>query len=117
MSPQPMCRQYCGYIIAKYEFDEQRPTPGPGNPGPIVTEDQLAPPFVEIRTMFVLVPRPPPPSSIVATKTWPSGPTVTWTSRKKLPTTVTGAFQVAPPSFDHVTWTAPLPTAKLFQLM
>ncbi len=117
MSPQPICRQYCGYIIAKYVFDEHRPTPGPGKPGPIVTDDQFTPPFVEIRTMFVRVPKPPPPSSIVATNTCPSGPTVTWTSRTKLPTTVTGAVQVAPPSFDHVTCTAPPPTAKLFQVM
>ena len=54
--------------------------------------------------MFVRGLIPPPPSSIVAMKTRPSvGPTVIWTSRTKLLTTVTGAVQVAPPSFDQIT--------------
>ncbi len=99
-----MCRQYCGYMLTKYEFDEQSPTPGGGKLEPMFTEDQLLPPFDEYRTMFVRGLIPPPPSSIVAMKTRPSlGLTVIWTSRTKLLTTVTGAVQVAPPSFDQVT--------------
>src|SRR5262245_3358539 len=114
MSPQPMCRQYCGYMLTKYEFDEQSATPGGGKAAPMFTEVHVVPPLDEMRTMFVRFAIPPPPSFIVAMKTWPSvGLTVICTSRTKLFTTVTGADQVAPPSSDQITWTAPPLTRKL----
>jgi hypothetical protein len=112
-----MCRQFDGYMFTKYELDEQRPTPGAGNVGPVDTPDHETPPLVDIWMTFWRGDMPPPPSFIVARKTLPSGPVVIWTSRTKLPTTVTGADQVAPPSSDRMTWRAPPPTAKLFQLM
>jgi len=66
------------YIVTKYEFDEQRPTPGGGKDAPMFTPDQAAPPLVDICMMLVRGFMPPPPSFIVAMKTLPSvGLTVT----------------------------------------
>ena len=65
--------------------------------------------------MFWRFPRPPPISSIPAMKTFPSWPTWICTSRMN-GDDVTGALHVAPPSSEWITWMAPPPTLKLFQL-